>query len=195
LRGRHVVLRRLAPALALLLPVACAQPDAVDSAQLLEDVLAQHQANLAGVTGQPAPPRAAAGPSAVPVPPAAMPVASAPQAAVPALPTGPRAVPAGTPHAAGELVGQTPDTLLQLLGQPRLRREEGPAEIWHYQASDCHLDLVLYQDDGGPGLRVAHAAARAVGTARRGETACLRDIARGAGSPGMPVVTQAALGA
>jgi hypothetical protein len=75
--------------------------------------------------------------------------------------------------------------VVQWLGAPRLRREEGPAEIWHYQASQCHLDLVLYREDGPqPTLRVAFAAARAVGTARRGEAACLRDIARGAARPG-----------
>jgi hypothetical protein len=82
---------------------------------------------------------------------------------------------------AGQLVGQPPDVITRLLGEPRLRREEGAAEIWHYQATQCHLDLVLYREDGPqPLMRVAFAAARAVGTARRGEAACLRDIARGA---------------
>jgi hypothetical protein len=89
------------------------------------------------------------------------------------------------PTMAGQLVGQTPDVLLRWLGTPRLRREEGPAEIWHYQASQCHLDLVLYRDGGASrALRVAYAAARAAGVSIRGETACLRDIARGATQPG-----------
>jgi hypothetical protein len=92
------------------------------------------------------------------------------------------AVAAGTaPTVAGELLGQTPEAVLRWLGVPRLRREEGPAEVWHYQASECHLDLVLYREEGArPELRVAFAAARAAGASRRGEAACLSDIARGA---------------
>ncbi|WP_270938580.1 hypothetical protein, partial [Falsiroseomonas oryzae] len=109
-----------------------------------------------------------------------------PPAASPALPA---AGPA--PGHAAELVGQTPEALLRWLGEPRLRREEGPAEVWHYQASGCHLDLVLYREDGPrPVLRVAFAAARAIGTARRGEAACLRDIAREAVRPGPAAGTE-----
>jgi hypothetical protein len=80
---------------------------------------------------------------------------------------------------AGQLVGHPPDAVLAWLGEPRLRREEGHAEIWHYQGPQCHLDLFLYREDApGAGLMVAFAAARAIGTARRGEAACLQDIAR-----------------
>ncbi len=153
----------------LLLPVACAQPEPPgDTAQLLQEVLAQHQASLVGINGQPL----------VTVAPAA----SAAPAAEPHAETRVAARPAGgRPSSAGQLLGQTPDALLRWLGEPRLRREEGPAEVWHYQATDCHLDLVLYRDDGPARTpRVAYAAARAVGTARRAEDACLNDIASGA---------------
>lgn len=153
---------RAALPLALLLPVACAPPQQADPAAALQDALVTHQASVAGLGGLPAASPAAA-----------------------AEPRPRAAATAAAPAMAGQLVGQTPDTLLQWLGEPRLRREEGPAEIWHYQASQCHLDLVLYREDGPqPTLRVAFAAARAVGTARRGEAACLRDIARGAARPG-----------
>ncbi|MGG5812577.1 hypothetical protein ACK8OX_25050, partial [Falsiroseomonas sp. CW058] len=92
--------------------------------------------------------------------------------------------------------GQPPDAVTRLLGEPRLRREEGPAEVWHYQATQCHLDLVFYREEGpAPAMRVAFAAARAVGTARRGEAACLRDIARGATRPPGGVAEQVAAGA
>lgn len=96
-----------------------------------------------------------------------------------------RAIPAGpVPAQANQLVGQTPEAVLHWLGPPRLRRAEGSAEIWHYQASQCHLDLLLYPEPGvQPGLRVAFASARAIGAARRAEAACLRDIARGAATP------------
>jgi hypothetical protein len=162
--------------LALLLPAACAQPEPpADTAQILQEVLAEHQANLTGIGGRPV---AAAMEGTEPDPrPAARPVATG----------------TGTPTMAGQLVGQTPSSVVQWLGEPRLRRSEGAAEIWHYQATQCHLDLVLYQEEAPqPTLRVAFAAARAVGTARRGEAACLRDIARGASRPNPPAMTEQA---
>lgn len=94
------------------------------------------------------------------------------------------APPGPLPAQTSQLVGQTPDAVLQWLGPPRLRRTEGSAEIWHYQAGQCHLDLVLYPEPGvQPGLRVAFASARPAGAARRAEAACLREIARGAANP------------
>jgi hypothetical protein len=175
---------RAALLLGLLLPVACAQPGPSQSAQVLEEVLATHQASIAGVGGRPAAAAAIGTDSGPAVMPAA---AAAPRAAAP---TG------ATPDAAGELVGLSPDALRLRLGEPRLRREEGPAEVWHYQADQCHLDLVLYRDDGArTGLRVAHAAARSIGTVRRAEATCLRDIARGATAPRRPAMEQALAGA
>jgi hypothetical protein len=176
-------MRRAILPFVLLLPVACAQPQPADPAAALQDALAAHQASLAGIGGLPAaaPSASRAGRAAGAI--AAAPGAfAAPQAARPA-PTGP------TPNLAGQLVGQTPETVVAWLGPPRLRRAEGSAEIWHYQASECHLDIVLYheaaagQAPGQPALRVAFAAARSVGTVRRAEAACLRDIARGAARP------------
>ena len=166
-RGPDPAPWRAAPILLLLLPVACAQPEPADPADALQQALSSHQASLAGVGGL-----APAAPSAG---------RAAPQAARPA-PAGP------TPSLAGQLVGQAPETVLAWLGAPRLRRAEGPAEIWHYQSSQCHLDIVLYREGAAepPILRVAFAAARSVGTARRTEAACLRDIARGAARPSPP---------
>ncbi|WP_137179026.1 hypothetical protein [Roseomonas sp. AR75] len=166
--------------LALLLPAACAQPGPTETAQLLEEVMATHQASIEGVGGRPAAAAIAAAPSSAPARQAAAPIRT------------PAAGPA--PGAAGELVGLSPEALRQRLGEPRLRRTEGPAEVWHYQASTCHLDLVLYREAGPvPGLRVAYASARASGTARRAEAACLGDIARDASRPGAPATTEPAL--
>lgn len=156
-------MRRGALPLVLLLVTGCAQRGPSDTAEVLQQALATHQASAAGIDG-----RGAAGGTA------------------PATPRPSRGnVAAAVPNMAGELVGQTPETVRLWLGEPRLRRQEGPAEIWHYQASECHLDLVLYPDEGArPTFRVAFASARAVGAARRGEAACLRDISRGATRPG-----------
>jgi hypothetical protein len=164
----------LPPLLLLSLLAACAAQDPADPALLLRDALASHQASLSGISPRPV---AAGGEGSVP--PAAQPAAAA-------RPAPATAAPANLPTMAGQVVGQAPQAVIAWFGEPRLRREEGSAEIWHYQAEQCHLDLVFYRDEapaGGAGgaLRVAFAAARAVGTARRGETACLRDIARGSG--------------
>jgi hypothetical protein len=167
-------MRRGGALLLLLLPAACAQPDPADPAQVLQEVLATHQASMAGVGASPAAARAAPPTTAAAPRPAS--TATSPAAITPAA----APVPGLAPSFAGDLVGLSPEALRQQLGEPRLRREEGTAEIWHYEASQCHLDLVLYPDGPRAGLRVAYAAARAVGTARRGEAACLRDIARGA---------------
>ncbi|MFM2147847.1 MAG: hypothetical protein RLZZ187_153 [Pseudomonadota bacterium] len=146
-------MRRAVLLIAVLLPAACAQPASQDGDAALQGALASHQASLGAITGQTG-------------------------AAARAIPSGP------VPAQANQLVGQTPEAVLHWLGPPRLRRAEGSAEIWHYQASQCHLDLVLYPEPGvQPGLRVAFAAARAIGAARRAEAACLRDIARGAAAP------------
>lgn len=96
------------------------------------------------------------------------------------LPTG-----RGVPRAAGELVGAAPAVVLGRLGQPRLRRREGAAEVWLYSAAGCQLDLVFYATPNGQ--RVLHAQARAGGLVQRTEAACLRDIAaegQRAGPPG-----------
>lgn len=160
--------RNLIRVLPLLL-AACAQPDPTLPQQALEEALAQQRASLAGVG------------AAAPLPAAAAPAASAARQG------------GAPPGLAAELIGQTPEALRRMLGEPRLRRSEEEAEIWHYQASQCHLDLVLYPDAGGRAvLRVAFAQARAVGTARRGEAACLRDIARGAARPPAPSLMEQA---
>jgi hypothetical protein len=63
----------------------------------------------------------------------------------------------------------------RMLGEPSLHRQEGEAEIWLYEASECRLDVVLYPERGA--LVVAHAAARAHGAAAVTEAACLDAIA------------------
>ncbi|MBX9748332.1 MAG: hypothetical protein K5Q68_01835 [Roseococcus sp.] len=94
-----------------------------------------------------------------------------------AAPAPPRA-----PSAAGSgLVGATPEALRATLGEPLLRRTEGPAQIWLYAGAGCQLDIVLYA--GEAGARVAHVQARAGGIAQRSAASCLRDISAQAARP------------
>jgi hypothetical protein len=47
------------------------------------------------------------------------------------------------------LVGATPAGLTASFGAPRLRRVDGPAEVWLYHSSTCALNLILYPDAAG----------------------------------------------
>jgi len=74
-----------------------------------------------------------------------------------------------------------PEAVIAALGEPSLRRREGDAEIWLYQAADCRLDLVFYPQASR--LVLAHAAARAHGARRVTESACLAAVARAPNPP------------
>jgi len=56
-----------------------------------------------------------------------------------------------------DLAGLKPADVLSMLGQPDLKRDEPPAELWQYRAADCVLNLFFYDDAGG--YRLAHAEA------------------------------------
>ena len=118
--------------------------------------LASHRASLEAL-GAPAPAR---------------PPAEAPSAA--AGPAGTTNTLTNIPWHASALLGATPEAVRAALGEPMLRREEGPAEVWLYTGGGCQLDIVLYP--GEAGQRVAHVQARAGGITQRTEAACLRDI-------------------
>ncbi len=170
-------MRRSASALLLLALLAsgCARPDPPDAAAAMEEALASHRASLGAIPGANAPSPAARPAGARP----AAAASGAPPAPPPAVTAAP--VAGQAPTMAGQLVGQPPETVRHWLGAPRLQRDEGAAQVWHYQSADCHLDLILYREEGAtPGWRVAFAQARAIGTARRAEATCLREIARGA---------------
>jgi len=143
--------------LLLLLPAACAAPED-RAAAALNEALGASRASLV-VTG--------AAPAAVTPEPVRARAAVA--AALPRRRIGP------APQNTAQLMGATPDALRRSLGEPSLRRAEGGAEVWLYVAADCALDLVLYRDRGG--LAVAHATARAQGSATATEAACLDAIA------------------
>jgi hypothetical protein len=100
----------------------------------------------------------------------------------------PRGANAGAGHTApghaASLLGASPDAVRAALGEPMLRRNEGPAQVWLYSGGGCQLDIVLYTGEAGP--RVAHVQARAGGLAQRSEASCLRDISAQAAQPRRP---------
>jgi hypothetical protein len=55
------------------------------------------------------------------------------------------AVPGRIPHLA-ELTGLQPPQIVAMLGQPDLKRDDPPAEVWQYRAADCVLNLFFYED-------------------------------------------------
>lgn len=57
-----------------------------------------------------------------------------------------------------EFVGFSPERVLPILGAPDFVRRDGSAQIWQYRATNCVLDLFLYQN--GKETHVKHAELR-----------------------------------
>lgn len=133
----------------------------------MRHALASTQASLAVTGARPAAP-----------PPIA---AAAPPPAVP-RPGTPRQRGTAPPAAASALLGVTADQLRRMLGEPSIRRPEGSAEVWLYEAPACRLDVILHAE--GNALVVGHAAARALGSGESvTEAACLSAIAAAPAPP------------
>lgn len=153
---------------ALLLTPACRKSEAGGATLGLEQALRDTRASLAAL-GLPSAPEAPQTARPAPLPPPAR------SASVP------RREGTSPPAAAAALQGREPEAVISALGEPALRRREGEAEIWLYQAPDCRLDLVFYPDASR--LVLAHAAARASGARRLTESACMGAIARAPNPP------------
>lgn len=139
----------------------CTADDGEEAAALMRHALASTQASLAATGARSAVPPAVA-------------VAS-PPAAVP-RPGAPRVRGAAPPAAASALLGVTAEQLRRMLGEPSIRRPEGAAEVWLYEAPACRLDVILHAE--GNALIVGHAAARALGGGESvTEAACLSAVA------------------
>lgn len=165
----------LRPAVLLpLLAMACAADTGEEAAALMQQALFSTQASLAMAGG--APPMRAPAPGATAAPFGLAPGPATPAAIPPVQPPGPRQRGSAPPATAAALLGTAADQMRRMLGEPALRRAEGEAEIWLYEAAACRLDIVLYPQAGT--LVVAHAAARSHGTAQGvTEAACLSAIA------------------
>jgi hypothetical protein len=166
-RSVHLGAASLALA-ALLLTPACRKSEAGVATLGLEQALRDTRASLAAL-GLPSAPEAPQTARPAPLPPPAR------SASVP------RREGTSPPAAAAALQGREPEAVISALGEPALRRREGEAEIWLYQAPDCRLDLVFYPDASR--LVLAHAAARASGARRLTESACMGAIARAPNPP------------
>jgi hypothetical protein len=153
---------------ALLLTPACRKSEAEGATLGLEQALRDTRASLAAL-GLPSAPEAQQMARAAPLPPP------------PSSASTPRRQGAGPPAAASALQGQMPEAVISALGEPALRRREGDAEIWLYQAQDCRLDLVFYREASR--LVLTHAAARAFGARRLTESACMDAVARAPNPP------------
>ncbi len=167
-------MKGLRPAALLpLMALGCAADPGEEATVLMQQALFSAQASLA-LAGSAAPVRTDATGSTRAVPSAG--TAAIRTAVPPAAPPGPRQRGAAPPGAAAALAGSNVDQLRRMLGDPALRRAEGEAEIWLYEAQPCRLDIVLYPQGGA--LVVAHAAARSHGAAQGvTEAACLSAIA------------------
>lgn len=146
---------------ALLLTPACQRADAESATRGLEQALHDTRASLTAIGMPPGADGTPVG-RVIPLP--------APPSASTARHAG-----ASPPATAATLQGRTPEQVLSALGEPALRRREGDAEIWLYQAADCRLDLVFYPEAAQ--LILTHAAARALGARRLTEATCLLAIA------------------
>lgn len=167
-----------------LIASGCAPAPDVNGAA--EQALADGRASL-GVLGVAPPPRPAPGPREPtrmrPLRTEGLPPSGEPRISAP----GPVA---GMPFQAAAMSGSPPERILAWLGEPVLRRAEGPVSIWLYAAAGCQLDIMFYPS--AEGLRVAYVQARAGGFAQRTEAACLQDLAaqaRRRPSPALPVPT------
>ncbi|MFN9091783.1 MAG: hypothetical protein ACK5V0_09860 [Alphaproteobacteria bacterium] len=151
---------------ALFLTPGCRKTEAEGATLGLEQALSDTKASLAAIGLPPTP-------EAVPSPMAALPP--------PPSASSPRHQGVSPPTAAAALHGRDPAAVISALGEPALRRREGDAEVWLYQAPDCRLDLVFYPEASR--LVLAHAAARAFGARRLTESACMAAIARAPNPP------------
>ena len=79
--------------------------------------------------------------------------------------------------APGDLTGLSPGALTGLLGDPELRRPEGPAEVWQYRTDRCVVDVFLLAE-GSADARVAYAEARSRSDGPADAASCLSQIAR-----------------
>lgn len=68
------------------------------------------------------------------------------------------AVAKGIRFDANEFVGFSPDRVLPIMGAPDFVRRDGAAQIWQYRATNCILDLFLYE--AGSETKVKHAELR-----------------------------------
>ncbi|MGE0094663.1 MAG: hypothetical protein AB7M05_12415 [Alphaproteobacteria bacterium] len=109
------------------------------------------------VAVQPVTTQPAASPPATPAP-SPKPIPAPPPAATQPTPPAPTAsLPQPSPD---QLMGLDAQGVTRLLGQPSLKRAEGPAHVWQYANRLCVLDVVMYDDEAKRGPRVNYVELR-----------------------------------
>jgi len=76
------------------------------------------------------------------------------------------------------LMGLAGGELLDLLGRPRFKRRDDPAEIWQYRTDACALDLFLYRAADGNTFTVRHMETRNMNGAGLGARECVARLFR-----------------
>jgi hypothetical protein len=56
------------------------------------------------------------------------------------------------------LVGKSSEEILEILGEPTLRRKDSPAEVWQYLTEECALHLFFYPAKTGEIMEMNHIA-------------------------------------
>jgi hypothetical protein len=83
----------------------------------------------------------------------------------------------------GQVMGLASPAVDALLGRPRLRRIETPAEVWQYAEGACVMDLFLYpSDESAKDHRVTHYEIRGASPGAVNPRVCFRTIILGVNS-------------
>lgn len=72
----------------------------------------------------------------------------------------------------------TPSQVIGLLGPPRFKRRDNPAQIWQYRNKVCALDLFLYRAGTGVSYTVRHFETRMRGQEKITAKACFSGLLR-----------------
>ena len=100
-------------------------------------------------------------------------------AALPADATNAAVVPQAAPDlpGPGHLVGLPPGGVESLLGAPRFRRRDPPAEVWRYAGESCRLFVFLYaRPDDASDYRVSHVEVRGASVVKVSDDACFHSL-------------------
>lgn len=77
------------------------------------------------------------------------------------------------------LMGLSPNEVAAMMGQPELRREETPAQVWQYRTGTCVFDVYFYDQGGRQQVTYYEARHRQQGTVSA--PSCLGQIVAGRG--------------
>lgn len=104
---------------------------------------------------------------------------SAPQSAALSSPRAPAH--SAPPVQLAEISAQPVTVVRAALGEPALKRQESPAEVWQYRGADCVLDVFFYpgpssspsSSSPSPNLQAAYIESRGLDGQRRPPQSCL----------------------